>query len=147
MNETLQSIAVLIAALLWGGVVTVDFVVTPARFATPNVDRSAINAVGQVIFRYYGYVQVVLALALAVVVVVGKAGQQVILPSIFLLVLALLNAGALEPAMRAMQRATLSPQEIAAKANARKQLHRAYMASDFFRMILGGIVIVALVTI
>ncbi len=144
MDEILKTLALLVAALFWGGVVTVDFIVTPARTSAPNVSREASRAIGNQIFRLFGLVQVGLGLLLLVIVLIGGTGVQVILPAVFLLVLALLNLG-LEKLMAALNSPDLSDEEREAKRPQWQQLHRAYFAADIFKIILGIILIAALV--
>ncbi|HLA45042.1 MAG TPA: DUF4149 domain-containing protein [Aggregatilineales bacterium] len=144
MNDTLQTIAILVAALFWGGVVTVDFVVTPARFATPGVDRESILAVGQQIFRIYGYFQVAMGVLLLIVVIIGGGDAEVIVPGVFMLILSVINTGILEPAMQALRKPSLSDEQRAANADRFTQMHRAFLVSDIFKIILGVILIATL---
>lgn len=147
MDEVLQTLAVLLTALLWGGVVIVDLVVTPARVMTPDAEAHTSAAIGTQTFRWFGYVQVLLAAAALVIVLVGGAETTVLLPAVFLLVLAVLSVGVLEPAMASLKRPELSPEELEANQSAYTQLQRAYFAADAFKMVLGAILLSALVTL
>jgi hypothetical protein len=148
MDEVLKTIALLITAVFWGGVVVVDFIVTPARFRTPGVERAAILAIGAQIFRIFGIAQVGLGVLLMLVLIAAGGNQDVILPALFLLILAVLSTG-MEPLMAALRDATNSPDAEAGEesgSNASfRALHQAYMVSDIFKVVLGVILIAALV--
>ncbi|MFP4321436.1 MAG: DUF4149 domain-containing protein [Anaerolineales bacterium] len=146
MNDILQTLAVLLAAAFWGGLVAIDFIVTPIRFNLKNADPESLQRLANEIFRMFGYVQIGLLAGVLLFSLLGGAGLPVLLPAFFALALAGLNAGLLEPMMRQMRSPQLSPEEREAKADTRKQLHQAYLASDLFKVALGALLLVALVS-
>lgn len=145
MNEVAQVIAILFAAAYWGGAVFVDFVVTPARFATAKVERADINAIGRQIFLYTGIVQAGLAVVVLLAALIGGVELVAILIALFLLVLAGMGLAVLF-GMDAFRNPSLSPEEIEANKPALQNMHRAATAIDIFKVILGVFLIVILVT-
>ncbi len=144
MNDILQILALWLAAIFWGGLIAIDFVVTPLRFNLKNVDADSLQRLANEVFRVFGWVQVGLVAGVFVLALLGGAGVEVLLPAVFLLALSGLNAGLLEPTMRRMRSAQLSPEEREANAPARSQLHQAYLIADVFKVVLGAVLLAAL---
>jgi hypothetical protein len=145
MDDVLQTIAVLLTAISWGGVVVMSLLVMPASTRIPHVEHETASTVAKYFHRLFSFAQVPLNLAILIVVVVGEGDQTVILPVVFLLILAGLDAGFLERSLVAMQKPALSPDERASNRRAVNQLQYAQMASDLFKIVLGAILIVTLV--
>jgi hypothetical protein len=135
MEDILQIWALWLAAILWGGLLTVDFLVTPARAATPNVEDKAKTAIGGQIFRYMGLGQLVLGLGLLVVLPLMGAGAAAILTTLFIL------------ALTGLQVALIEPRLSKSEDEAFRQWHQAYMAADVFKAILGAILLAVLVSL
>jgi hypothetical protein len=145
MNDVLQTIAVLLAAISWGGVVVMSLLVMPTSSMIPHVEHEIANTVANYFHRLLSFTLVPLHLLILIAVVVGEGDQTVILPAVFLLILAGLDAGFLERSLVELQKPTLSPEERANNRRAVSQLQYAQMASDLFKITLGGILIVMLV--
>jgi len=145
MNEVAQVITVLLIAAYWGGAVFVDFVVTPARFRTPKVDRKDVNAIGRQIFLATGFVQGALATAAILTALIGGADLVAVLSALFLTILAGAGLGILF-AMDSVRDPSRTPEEIEADADTLKSLHRAAFAIDIFKIVLGAILLAVLVT-
>jgi hypothetical protein len=147
MNDVLQTLAVLLTALLWGGLIVIDFFVTPLRFRVAGVDRASGQALGSALFRFFGLAQLPILGLVVILIVLGGGDATLLIPALFILALAGLGAGLLEPSLRALRKAGLSPEEIAANAPLHKQLHQAYLAADIFKIVLGAVLLVALVNV
>jgi hypothetical protein len=146
MNETLQIIATLIAALWWGGLVTIDFIETPSRFRTPNVKRDAVFSIGRQVFRDFSYVQLVYGVLVIIVSVLGGAEIVIPLVALFMLILTALNVFLLEPALRQVREGVEEITEDTPEHARYQNLHRSYMVADIFKAVLGAILIGALVS-
>jgi len=146
MNEILQVLAVLIAAVWWGALIGIDFIVIPSHFRTPNIERDVIFAVGRQVFHTFGLIQLGLGLLLLIVTLAGGTEAAVIMLAVFMLILAGLNVAVLEPMMAAIRRKAGGPIQEGTPDHARyRQYHQAYFASDIFRIAMGAMVLVALV--
>lgn len=153
MNETFQVMSVLIAALWWGGLVTLDLIFIPAVTRTPNVPPDHLVDGYRYVGKLYGYAQIVLGILLVIVVIVGSAEVNVVVLAVFMLLLTMLDSFVIEPVLAAFRRQSLNtavtvPDEEQTKlAQYRyRQLQLSYYAIDVFKILFGGTLIALLVT-
>ncbi len=153
MNEVLQVISVLIAALWWGGVVTFDFIFIPATMRTPNVPTEFLVDAYRNVGKLYGYLQLGLGILLLIAVIAGGAEINAIVIVVFMLLLTSLDSFLIEPVMANSRKkagdVAVTPhdeQEAQLAQHRYRQLQLSYYAVDVFKIIFGGVLLALLVT-
>lgn len=146
MNETLQIVSVLVAAIWWGGLITTDLILAPLRMGTPQVDRAILAAVGRHIDRNFGFIELGFTVVLLFLVILAGASLSIAVTALFAVLLTILGIGVIVPRMGVLGNREIVTEEQAQRLEREQQtLRRSYLALDIFKMILGGALISALV--
>lgn len=144
MNDFLQAVSILLAALFWGGLIAVTLTPFAVRFTQSASEREASAAYLTKQTRFFGWAQIVLSGLLFLTALAGGAGVETLLPAAFLVALSAANAGIFTLQYRIDDpRQTSEEREQAERAS--RQLYLAFIATDVFEIILGAIVIVTLI--
>lgn len=145
MNDFLEVIASLLAALWWGGLVTIDLILYPAILRTPRLEQSTIAAASAYMFKQFGRVQIAFGLLLLLVLLLAGAELGILLVALFMLLLTLLDVLLLEPAMhRLREQAGGTLEEGTTEYQQHQQVRRAEYATDVFKIILGAMLVAAI---
>jgi uncharacterized membrane protein len=146
MSEWILIVVRELGLSVWlGGLVVIDFVEAPAKFRTPEISRNQAIAVGRQVFAAVNRMEVAFgALLLAVsagILVRTNSASQVDGASVACIgvmwAVALAQNFWLRPRMSMSGLSFDPPQEGDSRYGAVKCMHRAYVALDLLKMVLG----------
>lgn len=131
----ITSVVSALAGIWLGALVAIDLIETPAKFTLEGLDRATAVALGRVVFRRLGFLEMTLGAAL-LAAGWGRGGGVVALAAALWLITLALCLG-LRPSLeqRVRDPASQEPQQGHGK-RALRRLHRLYVAADGAKMLL-----------
>lgn len=131
----ITSVVSALAGIWLGALVAIDLIETPAKFTLKGLDRATAVALGRVVFRRLGFLEMALGAALLAAGWRSGGGVVALAAPLWLITLALCLG--LRPSLEVRMRGSADqvPQQERGK-RALRRLHQLYVAADGAKMLL-----------